>query len=166
MEALLEILGKVGFDTPQFVMNVVSFGIIYWIFSTKFLPLIKQTLKERQEKIEAGLNASDEAKEKLAEAESEALEIIAKAKSNSSEILEKTNEQSKDILVQAAATAEEKKQDALKKAQAEIENDRAQMEREVAKEAGVMIADGVKKVLADGLTSQMQEQIVSNTKSK
>ncbi len=162
MTALLEILGKIGFDTHQFIMSTISFGIIYWIFHTKFLPTVVSNLSARQAEIDAGLAKSDEAAKELAAAQEKADAIVSEAKGDASEVMNQASEQSKALLDQAEQKAFADKQVVMEKAQSEIVSLRSEMERSVQSEAAELITAATKKVLGEEITPEIQEKITKN----
>ena len=73
-------IGALGINLPGLVAQLINFGILLVLFSWVFKRFFFPMMDERKKRIEAGLQASDEAKSPLTEAEPELAAEMARAR--------------------------------------------------------------------------------------
>ena len=76
---MLEILGKIGFDWQVALANLINFFIVFLLLKKFFFKKIKETIRERRNKIEKGLEDAEKAAESLKSAEIEKDSIVKEA---------------------------------------------------------------------------------------
>jgi F-type H+-transporting ATPase subunit b len=91
MNALLETLGKVGFDWKMALFSFINFLVIYYILKRFFFEKIVSSIDERQNKIKQGVDDYKQAKTELEMAEVNAQKIIDESKKDANKIIEKSN---------------------------------------------------------------------------
>jgi F-type H+-transporting ATPase subunit b len=88
MNALLEILGKIGFDWRMALFSLLNFLIIYYILKKFFFDMIVKSIDERQKKVKEGVENYEKAKTELGMAENNAKKIIDDAKKDANKLIE------------------------------------------------------------------------------
>jgi F-type H+-transporting ATPase subunit b len=103
-------IDALGFNLPALIAQLINFGLLLIIFRLiLYKPLLKM-LDERKQRIQEGLEASDEAKRRLSQTEQE----VAKE-------LEKARQQGQEQIVQAQQIAARIQEEARQGARAEAE---------------------------------------------
>ncbi|MEZ4103505.1 MAG: F0F1 ATP synthase subunit B [Candidatus Paceibacterota bacterium] len=142
----MEILGKVGFDWQVALANLINFLIVFWLIKKFFFKTIKNTIKERKEVIDKGLEDAKRAESALVLAASEKEEVLKKAYNESKSIIEEADKKAKkaisDSKKEGAEEAEKIKESALK----DIEKIKEDTEKKIQKDFVNMVLDGVEKV--------------------
>lgn len=157
---ILEILGKIGFDWKLALANLINIGIIFLVlYKFAFTP-IKQKISERESVIKKGLSQARDAEISLQDAEAEREEIIKQAKRDAMLILEETDRQKKNILKEAEMKAIKEKEILLAKAEMQIMQEKKEMEQALTDKSADLIAEGLRKILADEMTESLNEKIV------
>jgi len=157
--AILDILGKIGFDWQVAVANLVNFLIIFFILKRYAFKPIARVIKERQDKVNEGLDDAVLAKTNLLTAEQKKEEILMSARQEANDIIAKAK-QSSDIL--AVKKLEESQIEHIRivaegKKKAQKEFDR--MEREVRGQAASLIVAGVEKILNEDLDEKQDKKL-------
>jgi F-type H+-transporting ATPase subunit b len=141
-----EVLGKLGFDWKVALANLVNFLIIYYLLRNVVFKKLGHAIKERQEKIQKGLDDAKKAETALVMAESEKDGILREAQKQSKKITEEADKKAKIIISDSKKEgnleAEKIKGDALK----DIEKVRLETEKKLQKDFVNMVLDGVEKV--------------------
>ncbi len=157
-----EVLGKLGFDWKVALANLVNFLIIYYLLRNVVFKKLGHVIKERQEKIQKGLDDAKRAEGALTMAESEKEEILKKAQKESKNITEEADKKAKVIISDSKKEgnleADKIKEGALK----DIEKVRLETEKKIQKDFVNMVLDGVEKVSADQIDKNKSQQFAES----
>ncbi len=160
MDGLLSILGKVGFDWQVALANLVNFLIIFFILKKFAFKPIGKIIKERQEKIQKGLDDAKQAEAALSVAHNTKEEIIKEAKDEARKIVTKGEVLGKSIVKDAEAKAILEKENILKQARLDAEKEKQNMEDIFNKESADIIASGVKSLVEGYVAKGQGEEII------
>lgn len=163
---ILEILGKVGFDWPVALANLINFLIIYLILRRFAFGPIQKTITERQNKIQKGLEDAKEADIKLQKAETSKEEMLIEARKEAHSVTTKASEQSAEIIKKAKADAEldaaKIKEDAAKF----LEKEEQKMKENITAETSKLVAKALTKTLEDSIDPNTDKAVVSGMLKK
>jgi len=157
--AILDILGKIGFDWQVAVANLVNFLIIFFILKRYAFKPIARVIKERQDKVNEGLDNTKRAETNLMQAEQEKEQIVMQARQEANEVVASAKDQA-DALLASKTVEAGKEHDRLieegkKKAQKEFDR----MEREVRAQAAGLIVSSVEKILNEDLDEKQDKKL-------
>ncbi len=147
MVDIIEILGKIGFDWRMALFSLINFLVVFFLLSKFFFKKISETLQTRQAEIQKGLEDAEKAKYDLAMANQKYDELVGNAKVKANEIVNAAIIDAKDVSNKIKTETE-----------LEIENMRAQAEKNLAKERGRMIED-VRKSASNLVVSATEKLI-------
>lgn len=123
-----------GFDPKAFLIQLVTFLLVFYILKRYVFGRIVDMLEKRRKTIEEGVKLSAEAKLEAEKLEKEVAEARKQARHDADKLLSATKEQADDIIrtaeQSAAAKAENILADAKKKISEETERARRALERE------------------------------------
>jgi F-type H+-transporting ATPase subunit b len=160
MEGLLEILGKIGFDWQVALANLVNFLIIFFVLKKFAFKPIGKIIKERQEKIQKGLDDAKQAESALSVANSTKEEIIKEAKDEARKIVTNGEVLGKSIVKDAEAKALLEKENILKQARIDAEKEKQNMEEIFNKESADVIVAGMKSLMEGYVAKGQGEEII------
>lgn len=160
MDGLLSILGKVGFDWQVALANLVNFLIIFFILKKFAFKPIGKIIKERQEKIQKGLDDAKQAEAALSVAHNTKEEIIKEAKDEARKIVTNGEVLGKSIIKDAEAKAILEKENILKQARLDAEKEKQNMEDIFNKESADIIVSGVKSLVEGYVAKGQGEEII------
>lgn len=160
MDGLLSILGKVGFDWQVALANLVNFLIIFFILKKFAFKPIGKIIKERQEKIQKGLDDAKQAEAALSVAHNTKEEIIKEAKDEARKIVTNGEVLGKSIVKDAEAKAILEKENILKQARLDAEKEKQNMEDIFNKESADIIVSGVKSLVEGYVAKGQGEEII------
>ncbi len=160
-----DVLGKLGFDWKVALANLVNFLIIFWLLRNVVFKKIAATIKERREKIQAGLDDAEKAKTALMMAEHEKDRILGDghiavkdmlfgAESRKAEIIESAK-------VEAESAARTIKESAMKDIEALAERSAA----EIKNHAVELIIGGVEKIIRDKIDPKYVEKMIKSSEN-
>ncbi len=80
MEPVFLGIGALGFNVPALIAQLINFTLLLVVFRLFLYKPLLRVLDERRQRIQEGLDASDEAKRRLAETEKEVQAELEKAR--------------------------------------------------------------------------------------
>lgn len=159
-----------GINVYAFLSQLISFGIVFFILSKWFFPIIIRTLDKRQATIREGVENAERAKQELSEAKVQADQIILEAR-----------KQGQDIIAQASKAAEREASRLEEEARTRLshmeQQQEARIQQEVARaraELGRLVVnlsiDAAGKVISKSVDSKdnrrLVEEFVSASQAK
>lgn len=136
METLLLGISALGFNLPALIAQLVNFGLLLLLFSVLLYKPLLRVLDERKKRIQEGLEASEEAKRRLAETEQEVARELERARQEGQALVAQAQQISARIQEEARQSARAEAEQLLERARAEIQLERdgaiAQLRREFA----------------------------------
>ena len=125
----------------------LTFFIFVW-FCMKFIwPPLRNAMAERQEAIAAGLRASEEADQKLAQAASSAEEELVKAKEEAAQIIEQARARASQMIEDAKGDAREEGERIVEAARGEIEQETNRAKEALRGQVSALVISGAEQVL-------------------
>lgn len=158
---MVELLSQFGVDWRLLLAQVVNFGILIFLLKHyAYGPIIK-VLRERREKIESGIKASEESERKLLLASEEKKQILIAAETEASKIVSAAAsvalEESKSILENT-----HKKSNAIVDAgKKTVESDRLKLYDEVESHAHALIKKGLAATIGKMNASERDEVLIT-----
>ncbi len=136
METLFLGISALGFNLPALIAQLVNFGLLLLLFSVLLYKPLLRVLDERKKRIQEGLEASEEAKRRLAETEQEVARELERARQEGQALVAQAQQISARIQEEARQSARAEAEQLLERARAEIQLERdgaiAQLRREFA----------------------------------
>lgn len=156
---ILEILGKIGFDTRVFLFNLINFVIVALILWKFFFKKMVATMEQRQKELAEGFENAEKAKNELAMSNQRAKEIISDAKSEANQIVKQAVDKAKEAEVKLKQSAEEEVVQLKSKAQEQIKQERAKMLDDFKSEATDLVLLATQKLVSQSSDSASKEDV-------
>lgn len=129
-------IGALGINLPGLLAQLINFGILLILFSWVFKKFLFPMMDERKRRIEEGLQASDEAKLRLAQTEAEVAKEIAKARQEAQALIAQGQQVANRLQEEGRQSARTEAEQILERARSEIQLERdsaiAELRREFA----------------------------------
>ncbi len=152
---------KLGIQLPLLLTQIVNFSIMLAVLTKLLYKPILKGLRQRQEKIAAGLAFSEKAKveeEKLAKKRQELLE---EARQESKKIFEEAKKEAKKIKDEIVASGKVELDVLKTRIEKELASKRDEMEKEITGQTVEIAGEMVKRLLKDILTKADQHQMIA-----
>ena len=140
-------IGALGINLPSLIAQLINFTLLLIVLGWAFKRFLFPLLDERRKRIQEGLEASDEAKKRLAQTETETSAELDKARQEGQGLIGQAQQMSARIQEEARQSARAETETLLERARSEI-----QLERDAA------IAD-LRREFAD-LTITAAERVI------
>ncbi|MEO1250769.1 MAG: F0F1 ATP synthase subunit B' [Pseudomonadota bacterium] len=141
----------------QLFWLALTFGVLYWLMSSRFLPAIGGAIEERRDRIADDLDQAAEFKHQADEAEAGYNKSLADAKAKAQAIAADTRAEMDAEISEMQSEADEKLQGKLEAAEARI----AEMKAEASQKVEAAAADAARAIVETLIDEAPTEEAVS-----
>jgi F-type H+-transporting ATPase subunit b len=158
-------IDALGFNLPSLIAQLINFTLLLIVFRVLLYKPLLNVLDQRRQRIEEGLQASDEAKRKLAETESEVAKELHKARQEGQAQILQAQQAANRLREEETQRARAEAEQLIERARGEIALERdaaiADLRREFAGLAVAAAERVIKKELDAGTHRQLIEEVLS-----
>ncbi len=157
----MEALNNLGISLGYLIVQIVNFGVMFWVLKKWAYPPIMEMLERRRQIIAKGLEDARVAAEARANAEKEAEKILAEARAKATQVVREASERAeavgREVKAQAEAEAAKIREEALEAAQAE----RERILRELRGQVAVLAIAAAQKLIGEALDEKRQHALLN-----
>ena len=162
-------IGALGFNLPALIAQLINFTLLLIIFRLLLYKPLLNILDQRKQRIEEGLQASDEAKRKLAQTEQESAKEIDKARQEGQQLIAQAQQAANRLRDEETQRARAEAEQLIERARNEIALERdaaiADLRREFAGLAVTAAERVIKKELDAGTHRRLIEEVLTEASS-
>jgi F-type H+-transporting ATPase subunit b len=147
-------------NLTELIVGLVTFGIIFFALWKVLMPRLNQTLAERTDKIEGGLQRAEEAQTEANATLARYQEQLAEARHEAARLREQAREQGAQIIAEMREQAQAEGRRLVEAAHAQIEADRQQALQSLKAEVGGLAVDLASRVVGESLTDEARQRRV------
>ncbi len=155
-----ELIKTFHIDWKLMIAQSINFGLVFLAIYMLAAKPLRKLIKDRTEEITTGLDNAEKAKGELASADVKKKEIIHEARNEAKVLADKAVVDGKDIIKEAKDKATLEKEEIIKQAKIDAEKEKRLANESLSKEAALLVADGVKKVVEGYVASGYGEDII------
>lgn len=159
----MEILAKLGIDWKLLIAQGVNFAILFFVLKRYAYKPMLDFLGSRTERIEQGIKDAEAAKEKLVSVAESEKTILGRARSEAKQMLVEAEQDAKKRAVQREAEAEIKIKQMFLDNEKHLNEERAQMLRDVRDEVVGLVTQSVEKVLLEKVDSAKDQELIERS---
>jgi F-type H+-transporting ATPase subunit b len=145
-------------DLTELIVGAVTFGIIFFALWKVLIPRLNQTLEERTDKIEGGLQRAEETQAEADATLARYREQLAEARHEASRLREEAREQGAQIIAEMREQAQAEGRRLVEAAHVQIEADRQQAIQSLRTEVGGLAVDLASRVVGESLTDEARQR--------
>jgi len=145
-------------NLTELIVGLITFGIIFFALWRVLLPRLNQTLAERTDKIEGGLQRAEEAQTEANATLARYREQLAEARHEAARLREEAREQGAQIIAEMREQAQAEARRLVDAAHAQIEADRQQALQSLKTEVGGLAVDLASRVVGESLTDEARQR--------
>lgn len=161
-----ELFKTFGIDWKLLLTQILNFAVLFFVLKKYAYGPVLSMLEKRKQIIVKGLEDSALAEKSLKDAELNADEIKRQAKVSAQGIVTDAQNEAWSFSTKAKNEALAEKSRIVESAQSDIESIKAKNEKLVKEKAVDQIISGLKSILSDEITPEMNERIIGRlTKS-
>src|SRR3990170_4535812 len=129
-------IGALGFNLPALIAQLINFTLLLVLFSVLLYKPLLRVLDERKQRIQEGLDASDEAKRRLSQTEQAVAKELDKARQQGQALIGQAQQISARIQEEARQAARAEAEQLLGRARSEIQLERDSAIADLRREFG------------------------------
>jgi F-type H+-transporting ATPase subunit b len=153
-------IDALGFNLPALVAQIINFAVLLVIFRlVLYKPLLKM-LDERKQRIQEGLDASDEAKRRLSQTEQEVAKELDKARHAGQEQIAQAQQIANRIQEEARQTARTEAEQLLERARGEIQLERDSAIAVLRREFAGLTITAAERVIKEELDADKHRRLI------
>ena len=145
-------------NLTELIVGLITFGVIFVALWRVLIPRLNQTLEERTDKIEGGLQRAEEAQAEANATLAKYREQLAEARHEAARLREEAREQGAQIIAEMREQAQAEARRLVDAAHAQIEADRQQALQSLRTEVGGLAVDLASRVVGESLTDEARQR--------
>ena len=153
-------LGPLSPSLSELIIGTISFLIVFAVLYRVLMPRIQQTLTERTDQIEGGLQRAEEAQREATQTLEQYQAQLAEARHEASRLRQEAQEEGARILAELRERGEAERQRLVAAAHEQIEADRAQAIRALRTEMGALAVELASRVVGESLDADARQRRV------
>jgi F-type H+-transporting ATPase subunit b len=165
MEPVFLGIDSLGFNLPALIAQLINFLILLVVFRVFLYKPLLNMLDQRKKRIEEGIEASDEAKRRLAETESEVTKEMDRARQEGQALITQAQQAANRLREEETQRARAEAEQLIERARGEIALERdaaiAELRREFAGLAVTAAERVIKKEIDEGTHRQLIDEVLA-----
>ena len=150
--------GPLSPDPVELIIGLVAFLIVFGILSRVLFPRIQQTLKERTDAIEGGIERAEAAQQEARETLEQYRAQLAEARHEAARLRERAQEEGAQIIAEMREQASAEARRLVDAAHTQIEADRAQALQALKAEVGALAVELASRVVGESLSDGARQR--------
>jgi F-type H+-transporting ATPase subunit b len=153
-------LGPLAVSLSELIIGTISFLIVFAVLYKVLFPRIRQTLAERTDQIEGGLQRAEEAQAEAQQTLQQYQAQLADSRHEASRLRQDAQEEGARILAELRAQGEAERQRLVAAAHEQIDADRAQAIQALRAEMGSLAVELASRVVGEALEEDARQRRV------
>ncbi len=153
-------LGPLSPSLSELIIGTIAFLIVFGVLWRILLPRIQQTLTERTDQIEGGLQRAEEAQREAKQTLEQYQAQLADARHEASRLRQEAQEEGARILAELRERGEAERQRLVAAAHDQIETERAQAIQALRAEMGALAVELASRVVGESLDEDARQRRV------
>ena len=152
--------GPLAPSLAELIIGTIAFLIVFAVLYRVLFPRIQQTLTERTDQIEGGLQRAEETQREAKQTLEQYQAQLAEARHEASRLRQDAQEQGAQIVADVRAQGEAERQRLVAAAHEQIEADRAQAIQALRAEVGTLAIQLASRVVGESLDEEARQRRV------
>ena len=153
-------IDALGFNLPALIAQIINFVLLLIIFRlVLYKPLLKM-LDERKQRIQDGLDASDEAKRRLSQTEQEVAKELEKARPQGQEQIAQAQQIASRIQEESRQAARTEAEQLIERARGEIQLERDSAISQLRQEFAGLTISAAERVIKEELDENKHRRLI------
>ena len=144
--------------TTELILGAVAFFVVFGALGKVLLPRLQQTLEERTDAIEGGLQRAEEAQREAQRTLEQYRAQLADARREAARLRERAQEEGAQIIAEMREQANAERERLIQAAHAQIQADRAQALQSLKAEVGTLAVELAGRVVGESLEEEARQR--------
>jgi len=152
--------GALGIDLKAFIVQLITFVIVFYILKKYVFGRIVEVLDKRQKIIEEGVKSAKDMTAQKEKLEKEVAKLKSEARTQADEILAESKVQSEEMIAKATETANEKTDKMIADAKKKIEEETDRSRRSLKNEIVALVVDTTEKLIGSKVDASKDKALI------
>ena len=153
-------IGALGINLPSLIAQLINFTLLFVLLSVLLYRPLLRVLDERRRRIQEGLEASDEAKQRLSQTEQQVVAEMDRARQEGQALVAQAQQMSARLQEEARQQARTEAEQLLERARGEIQLERDSAIAQLRQEFAGLVVDASEKVIKRSLDRDAHRQLI------
>ena len=159
--------GILGFSPKSFVIQLITFTLIFILLRKFAFSRIVKVLEKRRNTIEDGVRLGEEMEKRKQKTEEEVSGMLAEARTVADNIIENANKEVREMQRESEKAAKLKADSMIAEAQDKIEEEALQAKRKVEKDVVTLVSEATEAVVHEKVDAKKDAELIDRAlKSK
>lgn len=150
-----------GIDWKMLILQIIAFVILVALLGKYVYPWLMKSVDERQDAIEAGAKAAEEAKEKAEKAERDVEKLMSQARKDAKDIVSTAKDEATAAVAAAESKATNRANKIVENAHDQIEKDVVAAKKALHNETIELVASATETILGQKVDSKADQTLVA-----
>jgi len=155
-----ELLDSLGIEGPVILLQIIGFGILYFLLRRFLFGPIGGMLHTRQQEVEAGLKAAEEARAEAARLTQDREQILAQAREEGRGLVRKAVQEAQATRERLLTEAQQEREAMLEKGRALIDLERRQAILELREEVSELALRAAARAIREAMDEAAHRQAI------
>jgi len=153
-------IGALGVDPKAFIIQLVTFIIVFWLLQRyAFKPIVKM-LEERRKVIDDGVKMGEKLAKQRAKLDEEVAKAMREARGEADRIIATGHKESREILREAEKAAQRKSESMLADAEVRIHEESERAQRKLEKDIVGLISEATEAIVGEKVDPKKDREII------
>jgi F-type H+-transporting ATPase subunit b len=153
-------LGALGINFSSFIIQLITFVIVFWVLKRYAFKPIAKILAERRKLIDEGVSLGEQMKKKQAELEEEITRELHKARLDADKVISTSQDEARQIIQKAEDDARAKAELISQEAKERIEQDIALARKKLERELAGLVADATEAIIDEKIDPKKDAKLI------
>ncbi|HEU4760398.1 MAG TPA: F0F1 ATP synthase subunit B [Dehalococcoidia bacterium] len=156
-------IGALGINLPSLIAQLINFTLLFVLLSVLLYKPLLRVLDERRKRIQEGLEASEEAKQRLSQTQEQVAAQMDRARQEGQALVAQAQQMSARLQEEARQQARAEAEQLLERARGEIQLERDGAIAQLRQEFAGLVVDASEKVIKRSLDRDAHRQLIEET---
>ncbi len=152
--SILEVLGNIGFDWQVALANLINFLVVFWLLKRYAFKPLMGIIRERQAKIQEGLEHAQSAEAEFVVARQQSENIISDARKEANGIVAIAHDRGENLVTEATSKAQLQAERIAENAERDAKKEYERILSEFKEQAASLVVSGIEKILREEVTKE------------
>jgi F-type H+-transporting ATPase subunit b len=159
-EASASGLGALGISPGAFVIQLITFAIVFLLLKRFAFKPIVRLLEERRQVIDDGVKLGQKLEKERAKQDEEVTKILREARHEADKIIATGHKEARDVIREAEQTAQRKAETILADAEARIEEESEQARRRLEKDLVGLVSEATEAIVEEKVDPKRDAKLI------
>lgn len=155
------LFGALGIDVRLLVLQLVAFGVLFWILKKFIYPHLVKAIDKREKAIAESVAAAQEAEAKAEKAEAEVEKQLKQARKESADIVDIAHKEAAAMVQEAETKAKQRADQIVSEARAQLEQDIVKARTQLRNETAELVALATEKIVREKVDAGRDKDLIN-----